>query len=325
MNDIAYFYNDKNIYWHGIIMAIAVAAFITAVFAFRILQRGNAKGLGLIAAAAIPAALFFSRFTYCFFALDSFSEIKHNMLSANGGNSLLGAGLGVVTVVLLARLFRLVDNIAELFDCIAPSAALGIGIGRISAIFGLDDRGMEIAEDITIPIISCTDKISGNRVVAVFAYESILAVLMFIALLVVFILKYASEKSKQNNIRSGDIALLFLAMFGTSQGVLESMRTDSLTVVGLGFVRVLQIAALICILIAVIVFSVRALKENKNYIALIISWVIQLALLGVQVYIEFKITADSQVMMHMIMTSCMLMILAAVLWQYKFSRGKMMI
>lgn len=324
MNDVAFFYYDKNIYWHGIIMALAVAALLVCVFALRIMQRGNAKNLGIIAVLALPAALFSSRFTYCFFELESFSDIKGQMLTANGGNSFLGAALGVIAVVLLARIFKLIDNVAELLDCIAPSAALGIGIGRLSAIFSTSDRGMEISGGEGMKIITAYDETGSNKVVAVFFYESVCAVLLFLALLAFFVWIYAM-KGKEKEAKSGDVALMFLVGFGTTQGVLESMRTDSLTIVGLRFVRVLQIAALLCILIAAVVFSVRAIKKNKVFWPVLISWVLQLALLGIQIYIEFKITADTQIMLHTIMVECMFGVLLACLWQYSMARGKMIL
>lgn len=295
MNDIAIVFNDSVLYMHSIIMILAVTAAVLCAAGLRMLQRP--KGLNSFlatAAAAIPVSLIMSRLVYGFFALESMSLIPGIMFSGNGGNSLPGAFLGVLITVLISKKIGLTDSASELLDCIAPAAALGICIGRLSALFSNDDRGFDIPVSEAQNYIVCTDPQSGQPFLAVFAYESIFAGLLFAVLLCVFLLRYKS-KNPPSGILAGDTALFFFLGFGGSQGVLESMRTDSLTIIGLGFVRVFQIIALFCLLIPLIVFSVRAIKRCGFRKSFLLYWFGAAAALAAAVYMEFTLSADFEV------------------------------
>jgi len=295
VSDIAIIFNNGALYTHSVIMVLAVAAAVFCAAGLRTVQRPD--GLGsffILTAAAIPVSLITSRLVYGIFALESVSLIPGTLFSGSGGNSLPGAALGVLITVLLSKCFGLTDSIPELLDCLAPAGALGICIGRLSAVFGGDDRGFEIPESEAHRYITCTDGQSEQPLLAVFAYESIAAGLLFAVLLCVFFLRYKG-KNHPAGLHIGDTALFFLLGFGGSQGVLESMRTDSLTLIGLGFVRVLQITALFCLLIPLVVLSVRAVKSRGLSKIFPLYWLIAAGALALAVYMEFTLSADFEV------------------------------
>lgn len=321
MNDIAFFFGDKFIYWHGIIMTLAVAVTVLCAAGLRVMQKGDIKGFAAATALAVPAALLFSRFVYGFFALEAFRDIPGIMLSGDGGNSLPGAAIGVVLTVLVSKRLGWLDSVADMLDCLAPAAALGLCVGRLSAVFGRDDRGMEIPPEATDSFITCLDESSGQQVLAVYAYESIFAALLFGATLLLFLRRWHSADGRRR-VLSGDTALMFLAGFGASQGVLESMRTDSLTVIGLGFVRVLQIIALVCLMVPIAVFSIRAVKKRGITLLQLTCWVAVIGLLALAVYMEFTMSADFEVQLrnYSAMANCMIGLQVLTAWQYSASR-----
>ena len=324
MNDIAIIFKDSVLYTHSVIMVLAVAATVLCAAGLRTIQRPDGlRPFFILIAAAIPAALIMSRLVYGIFVLESLAGIPGILFSGSGGNSLLGAALGVLIVVLVSKPLGLTDSVPELLDCIAPAAALGICVGRLSAVFGTDDRGFDIPEGEAQGYLTAVDGQSGQPLLAVYAYESIFAALLFAALLCVFLMKYKSERPPLD-ILCGDTALLFLTGFGGSQGVLESMRTDSMTVIGLGFVRVLQIAALLCLLAPLVVFSIRAVRTHGVGGVNLLYWTAAAGALALAVYMEFTLSADFQVQKYnySVMANCLILVQAITLCLYVVSAAK---
>ena len=125
------------------------------------------------------------------------------------------------------------------------------------------------------------------------------------------------------SVRAGDVALIFLAGFGASQGVLESMRTDSITVSGLAFVRVLQITALICLVLPAVVFGIRAVKRNGVNPLQIALWLACAGLLALAIYMEFTMSADYSVQLanYSAMANCMIGIQVIIACMYLSQLG----
>lgn len=314
MNDIALFYDSLNIYWHGIIVTTAIIALILCAAGLRYIQHADMRNFTIAALITVPCALLFSRITYCIFALENYSGLLGALFSPGGGNSLFGAAIGIAIALLIIRRLGLIDDIPSLLDCLAPAAAIGLHIGRLAGFFSGDDRGMEIAvKDIGGFIFACYDETQGQWELAIFVYESICAAVLFIATLIMFFWAY----SKNNKCaKGGDVALLFLAGFGTTQGVLESMRTDSLTIIGLGFVRILQITALICIIIPPVIFSIRTVKADKASGFQFMVWTAQILLLVAAIYMEFTLGSDVLFTNYSVMSVCLFQILLLTIWQY---------
>lgn len=295
MNDIAIIFNDSVVYQHSIIMVLAVAAAVLCAAGLRTIQRpDNMRSFLIMTVITIPVALLMSRFIYGFFVLESFGRIPSIMFSENGGNSLLGAALGVLAVILASKPLGLTDSIPESLDCVSPAAALALCVGRLAAVFGTDDRGFDIPESEAENYLTTANELGEQTALAVYAYESIFAGLLFVVVLLIFLSTYASKKTAPRT-RPGDTALIFLLGFGGFQGVLESMRTDSMTIIGLGFVRVLQITALLCLVIPMIVFSVRAVRNNGFRKVFLCYWGAAAASLALAIYMEFTLSANFEV------------------------------
>lgn len=293
---------------------MAIIALVLCAAGLRHLQNADMRNFTVSALITVPCALLFSRIIYCIFALENHSDILAAIFSPNGGNSLFGAAIGIAIALLIIRRLGLVDDIPRLLDCLAPAAAIGLHIGRLAGFFSDDDRGMEIAaEDIGGAVIACYDETQCQWELAIFVYESICAAVIFIATLIFFFWAYG-----QNNrtAKRGDVALFFLVGFGTTQGVLESMRTDSLTIIGLGFVRILQITALICIIIPPIIFSIRTVKAGKVSGFQFIVWMAQILLLAAAIYMEFTLGSDVLFTNYAVMSACLFQILLLTIWQY---------
>jgi len=307
MNYVFWFTENSNIYWHGIIIAIAIIAAILAAAGLRRVQNKSDAPVYTAAAIAIPVAYLLSRISYWFFNKEFFKSLGNALISPSiGGNSLFGAAFGVVIALFIVKAIYKIDDFAAFIDAIAPAAMLGICIGRLSGYFSLDDRGKIIENSATqkfpFAIFDTKDNVWH---LSVFVLESIAAGLIFVLSLIMFLYVYRRNKS---NIGSGNVVLVSLLLFGATQGPLEGMRLDSLFMNSLGFVRIMQITSLILILFVLVFYSVTSIKKNKFRLIHIIAWIVSAGLLTLAFFMEFRIHSAVFSRNYAIMVTCLLLV-----------------
>lgn len=320
MNYIFWFNESSSVYWHGIIMAIAAAAAVLAAAGFRRAEGKKDNVILLSAVLGLPLAAVLSRIVFWFFSQAYFDGFKGSLNAlSNGGHSLLGAMLGVLlAVVISAKLLRLKDTAAVL-DAVAPAGALGICIGRLAGYFSLDDRGKIIeTETVRYFPFAVFDQSSGNWRLSVFTLEAIAAGVIFIACTVFFMFIY----NGRSRIRGGNVMLLFLSLFGVTQGTLESMRLDSLFMNTLGFVRINQIASLVLIVFVLAVYSVTSIKNIGFRLLHIVVWAVSLGLLGLAFYMEFRIHSAVLMRNYAVMSTCLAVVSYLSFRLFSLSYGK---
>ena len=303
MNYIFWFSEDTSIYWHGIIMAFAVLAAVLSASGFRRAQGRNDNSVLFITVIGMPLALILSRIVFWNFSRAYFDGFGSSLLNfADGGYSLLGAMIGVLLAVIFTNSLLKLNDFKALLDAISPAAAIGICIGRLSGYFSLDDRGKILETDAVRRFpFAVYDASSDNWRLAVFSLEAIAAGLIFIVCTAMFVYIYRCS----TKIRSGNVFLLFLCLFGVTQGTLESMRLDSLFMNSLGFVRVMQIASLVMIVFVLVVYSVTSIKRAGFRLFHIVCWVASLGLLGLAFYMEFRIHSAVLMRNYAVMITCL--------------------
>lgn len=304
MNYIFWFSDNAEIYWHGIIMALAVAAAVTSAAGFRRAQGRSAAPVMLTAVIALPLSYILSRIGYWFFNKEYFENLGDALLSfTSGGHSLLGAAIGLLIAILLAHFISRTESLTAFLDALAPAAALGICIGRLSGYFSFDDRG-KVLENEALHCFpySVFDATNNSWNLSVFVLEAIAAFVIFIAVVILFGFIY---KNGEQHLPGGNVFLLFLLLFGVTQGTLESMRLDSLFMNTLGFVRVMQITSLVLIVFVLVVYSVTSIKKRGLRIVHPASWLVCLGLLGLAFYMEFRIHSTVFARNYTVMITCL--------------------
>lgn len=304
MNYIFWFSDNAEIYWHGIIMTLAVAAAVFAAAGFRRAQGHSTAPVMLTAVIALPISYILSRTAYWFFNKEYFESLGDALFSfTSGGHSLLGAGIGVIIAVVIAHFITHTESLTVLLDSLAPAAALGICIGRLSGCFSFDDRGkiLENEKLHSFPY-SVYDVANNSWNLSVFVLEAIAAFVIFIAVVILFSFIY---RNSRQYLPGGNVFLLFLLLFGVTQGTLESMRLDSLFMNSLGFVRVMQIASLVLIVFVLVVYSVTSIKARGFRVVHIASWLVCLGLLGLAFYMEFRIHSTVFARNYTVMITCL--------------------
>ncbi len=167
-----------------------------------------------------------------------------------GGIAIYGAIIGgTIAAIIFAKFKRI--SFWQLADIVAPSLALGQAIGRWGNFFNSEAYGsptylswkLFIPADRRRPFGPIEDFIGpiDYRSVAyfhpTFLYESLWNLLVFSILMWLFV-----KNTRQYNLKTGSIFLVYLIAYGIGRFWIEGLRTDSLW---LGPVRISQVVSIV--------------------------------------------------------------------------------
>ena len=286
MDRIAYIYGEVFIYWSSIVLTLAAVAAIFLFVAFYLYRYENPLAAAVVIPLAIVFSLVFSRLLHWYCRADSYGSFVSAMTQyTSGGYALLGVFAGCALAACVVRLIRLTDNLPGMLDCMSLAGCAGIAVGRLACLFNSQDRGQIAASLRSLPwVYPVVNTVSGTQEyrLATFMIQAMVTAAIFGVLL---LLAFASGKRRKN----GDLALLFLLLYGASQIVLDSTRYDSLFFRSNGFVSIVQVCSALALGLVCVVFSVRLVKRHgfeRRYLAL---WLEFAALVGLGGYMEYYV------------------------------------
>ncbi len=256
-----------NVYWYGLIIGLAIIAAVLLVL--HEAKRSGQKPEDYIdfASFAIILSVIGARLYYVIFSWDMY---KDNLLKIfafrEGGLAIYG---GVLTGILCGIIFckRRKINFFLMADTVLPSVLLGQVCGRwgnfinreafggytdgLFAMRILKDQASYIPQSVLDNIIN----VNGTEYIQVqptFLYESFLNLCLLIFLLIL-------RKHKKFN---GQIGTLYLIGYGTIRFIVESFRTDQLTI-GQSGIAVSQIVSIILALCGIVLY-IKLYKKSKT-------------------------------------------------------------
>ena len=302
------------IYWHGIFMGAAVLIAALIFSCLRKIQKESFSSSLLTAVISMPAALVFSRIFYCWFGKSSFEGgIKDCLTLLSGGYALYGALFGIMSVLIICAVISK-KSLLMMSDAAVPAVALAIAVGRFASCTSGSDIGFAIStEKLQRFPFSVWSEPEQSWILWVGFFEGIAAVIIFIFTSIMFMKQY---KFNAKGTRYGDITLMFMAMYGLSQSILESMRNDSLFMVTLGFVRISQIISILLAVTAFIIIMVKNCRLQKPSTANIILWTAYAVELGVAIYCEFKMNVSVMVLHYILLAISLTAMLIVTLFTY---------
>jgi phosphatidylglycerol:prolipoprotein diacylglycerol transferase len=266
LNRVAFTIGGFNIYWYGIIMAVA---FLTgAAYVFRRVRLFGLDSdrvfdvvLVSIVVGIVGARLYYVAFTWG--AYDGFVEV---ISTRSGGLAIYGGLMGAaLAVVIMCKIRRV--KLLPMLDLAASGIILGQAIGRWANFVNIEAFGSNTnlpwgmqSGVITWYLNNYRDRLMAIGVTVdpnqpvhpTFLYESLWCVLGFILI-------FRLTKRRRFD---GQLSLVYLAWYGVGRFFIESLRTDSLL---MGNVRISQIVALLCVLaagIALVVITSKIRREN---------------------------------------------------------------
>ena len=303
MEKIAFFAGEHVYYWSAIVLTLAA---LTAVCFFLSLYLGK-SGNAVAGFAAVPLALalslIFGRLVHWYCLPDKYEGFREAMVPFSpGGYALLGAFAGCALAAVILRVIHFCRNLPQMLDCMAVAGCAGIAVGRLASLFNSSNRGQIVSVTQSLPwVYPVTNAVSGATEYrfATFMIQAMVALALFIILWVFF----CGKKR-----RDGDTALIFLLIYGASQIVLDSTRYDKLFFRSNGFVSMVQVLSAVGLVLAVVVFSVRLVKNKGFRFWNVPAWLGIAAALGGAGYMEYYVQrhGDLAVFSYSVMSACLL-------------------
>lgn len=289
MEKIAFISGGIFIYWSSIILALAALAAITIFAAVYLAKSDDLVGASVTIPLAMVASIVLSRLIHWYCRSDAYESMGAALTDyTKGGYALMGVFIACLAVAALLRLFRVVKNLRQMYDSMAIGAGAGIAVGRLASLFNASDRGMALSENVGFPFaFPVTNTVSGvveNRLATFMIQSGVVTVVLVLLVLYMVISKVAKRE-----IPEGDVALIFLLAYGASQIVCDSTRYDSLFLRSNGFISVVQILGLVAMVVPIVVFSVRAVKNMGIKKIHFVFWVLILGMMGLAGYMEYYV------------------------------------
>ena len=263
-----------SIAFYGILIGIAmvIGLFLTWKEARRTGQKEDDYTdsiIWIIIFGVIGARLYYVLFEWSYYK-DNLAEIIN---TRSGGLAIFGGIIaGIITLVVFCCIKK--RNFLLMVDTIIPQVCLAQAIGRWGNFFNMEAFGrytdgllaMQLKLEKVSPIMVGTDhmenllNIGGVEYIQVtptFFIESMCCLIFF------FILIWTQRHKKFN----GEVFFGYLGLYGIERAIVEGMRSDSLM---LGSIRVSQLVAVICIVIALTGLVIFAYINKMKHPAVLI-------------------------------------------------------
>ena len=267
------------VYAFGLYAALGAALGLT-VLALLLRRFRREKGMApLTGALSIACGFIMSRLFFGWLdnSLGAPLSLRGMLMVTGGGYSMMGALLGACLGAVLAARIRK-QNAARLLDFLAPALLFFVACERL---------GEHCIEGFGISRFLEGELLKGSFLAVEGLYESYLATYLLEAF-TALILALALLRDENATRRPGDTFLLFLLLFGGTQVLMESLRSDFHMLWPYNhFVRYQQLIAFMLLTAGIITLAVRRFRKRRG---LTLAALIALAVsLGVCVWLEFAL------------------------------------
>lgn len=260
INPVAFSLGTLEVRWYGILIGLGIIlAFV--VVQREIVKRGmDSEFLTDLLIWAVPIAIISARIYYVVFSWDYYKDNPGQIIQIwEGGIAIHGALIGAFLTTYFFTKKRGV-SFWKVVDIAAPGLLIGQIIGRWGNFMNQEAHGGPVSEKFLettiIPDwIMNQMSIKGVTYHPTFLYESMWNVLALIILLLL----------RRVHLKRGEMFLFYLVWYSFGRFFIESMRTDSLYVVG--ELRAAQLISIVTIIVALTFFIVRRYvkKIDVNY------------------------------------------------------------
>lgn len=238
----------------------------------------------LMAVIGIPMAWMLSRLVFCLsslpYYLQTIGDASLMLRFQDGGASLMGAFGGLVLAAFLVEKWQKLPC-GALMDAVGLGAPLGVIIERLcEGPTGSMGHGRQILSELLLPL-----GVTDDLVHPVYMYEAVAAAAILIVLLVWL------GRSGWSVKHSGDVLLVFMVFFGATQVVLDSMRDDRHMLL-IHFVHINQIIAIVLPVIALVIWTLRAMKNGMKKNQAIVAWLVTATAIVIGIVQEFAVDSS---------------------------------
>lgn len=264
INETAFTLFGLEIKWYGVILTTGILlAFLLFYYLAVKREMLDADTIYNIVLMVLPIAIFGARFVYVATEWDRFKGKGFiNMINIrNGGIAIYGAILFGLATVLIYNKVKKTSSLSML-DALAPAVMLGQIVGRWGNFVNAEAYGWSEGVDklpwrMELERYVIDGKLNPPEVTSVhptFLYESVWN-LIGLAIILIFIYR----KKKFN----GEVFFAYLGWYGLGRAYIETLRADSLYIVGT--LKFSVVVGILCVIAAIIgeIALYRRYKEEK--------------------------------------------------------------
>lgn len=292
MRSAAFVFGRTILYWDTILLVLAAFVFALALWSAYRANGGRASVLLVLVPLGAALGFVLARGLYCVCHAEQFGSFAAALGDSSASSlCIFGAVLGFMIAALLLRALGLVPDEALLLDCAAPALALGLALGRLSALFNGSCLGKVILRDarfFRLPFAVPSAAADGGteyRFAAFFA-GALFLFLAFLLLLARYGRLYPSSGEPKG--RRGDVFLSFLLLFGAEELIVDSVRNDASFLPFNAFISLSQLLAAFALLAVLLVYSRSAIRvrgARMSFLILWLIWAVGLCVVGVSEYL----------------------------------------
>ena len=294
MTAVAISTESLTIYYSSIVIALSVAACFLLTYALFVGGGGRPAAMLLYMPVAIIISVFLSRAIHWYCHPEQYADfITAVTVYGTGDFVLSGALVGTFLAALLVRLTGLCRNTSYLLDCTAPGAVIAIAGIRLSCLFNtscISKIAIKNERFMKLPFGYPFTDAAGNIEYrfATFFVEFLVLLVLFAGLLF-FFAKHARLPKGGRDSDSGSTAWMFLIWYGMIELVMDSTRYDSSFAHFNGFVSIVQMVCAISMILALVIFSIRACRISRAGLSHWLVWIGFLLALGATGVSEYMV------------------------------------
>ena len=281
------------IYWSSIIITLAVVCAFALSFSLYTANGGSSNTMWAFLPMAVFLSVIFSRFIHWYCHSEQYNGMLKAMTDySSGGYCLPGVMLGICLAVFLVKWIKLAPGTAELFDALAPGAALGFALIRLSSLFTSFCRGKIVINNPKFQQLPLGSGIITTGGDVQYRFASFFVSFMLLSILCAALLCFYGRNRNtvmKRGLQKGNVALMFLLFFASSEFIIDSSRYDSSFLRSNGFVSLMQILCAVIFVSILVYYSINSVKANGIRRYHYILWGIFLAAVGTTGYFEYLI------------------------------------
>ncbi len=255
------------LYKSALVIALGAAACFALGYALYASHGGFKPAFWLFAFCDIVLSVLFARVLHFYCHSEQYVSFWRAVTDYSvGGYVLSGLILAALAAGGIVRLSGMTRNTARLFDCFAPGALIAAALIRLSALFNTTCRGKIAVRRPLLQHLPLASPVGGSAGAADYRFATFFVEFLLLALMFLLALRFFNTRRrkvmKADQPREGNAALFALLLFGAVELLMDSTRYDSSFLPFNGFVSVGQIAAGVCLLAPLIVWSFRSIRAN---------------------------------------------------------------
>ena len=299
-NQLMLIIGNIEISWFAVFTSVACFIGLLIACLLRAAQRKDIGDVFVCTTFGVPLGLLFGRILYILFSGSSLSGWQLINIT-NGGYGLYGVILGVFLGAVIAKIFYKADGLGQMLDCLAVGGSLAIAIGRFATCF----TSSEIGYEVRFKAFAVYDSEQNLYNLAVYKLDGIYELSVFGVCLWFFIHCKAKTDSR---LSSGKTCMLMLALHGTNEVVMESMRADPLKLGLNEFIKISQILGITCCVVILVAFMIISARLNGFGKFHIISIPLILVAIVLGVFGEYRVGSSNYISNHLIMFAGMVLL-----------------